>query len=143
MAYLFLFKIDFKYLIFISLAKKFFCGFFYYRSKYNNNKEVGRIILEHAVQNWREFNNRLENKFKRLENEKNIDLSTIRVYDKRFQDIIIDFFVKYSNAVISSTIFNIINSLKDMQNEIGKCEGVLKIKKSGLFNRKRGIKYNQ
>ena len=135
MAYLFLFKIDFKYLIFISLAKKFFFGFFYYRSKYNNNKEVGRIILEHAVQNWREFNNRLENKFKRLENEKNIDLSTIRVYDKRFQDIIIDFFVKYSNAVISSTIFNIINSLKDMQNEIGKCEGVLKIKKSSPLYR--------
>ena len=135
MAYLFLFKIDFKYLIFISLAKKFFFGFFYYRNKYNNNKEVGRIILEHAVQNWREFNNRLENKFKRLENEKNIDLSTIRVYDKRFQDIIIDFFVKYSNAVISSTIFNIINSLKDMQNEIGKCEGVLKIKKSSPLYR--------
>jgi len=109
--------------------------FFNSEIKKNNNKEVGRIILEHAVQNWREFNNRLENKFKRLENEKNIDLSTIRVYDKRFQDIIIDFFVKYSNAVISSTIFNIINSLKDMQNEIGKCEGVLKIKKSSPLYR--------
>ena len=135
MLYLILFKIDFKYLIFLSLMKKFFCGFFYYRNKYKNNKEIGRIILEYAVQNWREFNNRLENKFKRLENQNKIDLSTIRVYDKRFQDIIIDFFDKYTNAVISSTIFNIINSLKDMQNEIGKCEGILKIKKTSPLYR--------
>ena len=135
MSYLILFKIDFKYLIFLSLSKKFFYGFFYYRNKYNNNKEVARIILEYAVQNWREFNNRLENKFKRIQNQNHIDLSTIRVYDKRFQDIIIDFFVKYTNAVISSTIFNIINSLKDMQNEIGKCEGILKIKKTSPLYR--------
>ena len=66
---------------------------------------------------------------------KKIDLSTIRVYDSRFKDIIIDIFDKNSNAVISPTIFNIINSLKDMQNEIGKCEGILKIKKISPLHR--------
>ena len=133
MIYLLLYKIDFKYLIFFSLTRKFFEGFFYYRNKYNNNKEVGRILLEHAVQNWREFNNKLDNNFQRL--RKKIDLSTIRVYDSRFKDIIIDIFDKNSNAVISPTIFNIINSLKDMQNEIGKCEGILKIKKISPLHR--------
>ena len=44
-------------------------------------------------------------------------------------DIIINIFETNSNTVLSSHIFNMINSLKDMQNEIGKCEGILKIKK--------------
>ena len=133
MAYLILYKIDFKYLIFFSLAKKFFFGFFYYSNKYKNNKEIARILLEHAVQNWRELNNRIDNKFQRLANQ--IDLSTIRVYDSRFKEIIIDIFEKNSNAVISPTIFNIINSLRDMKNEIGKCEGILKIKKISPLHR--------
>ena len=128
LSYLILYKVDFKYLIILSLSKKFFVGFFYYRNKYKNNKEIARILLEHAVQNWRDFNNKIENNnFQRI--ERKIDLSTIRVYDSRFKDIIVDIFDKNSNAIISPTIFNIINSLKDMQNEIGKCERILKIRK--------------
>ena len=129
MLYLILYKIDFKYLIIFSLSKKFCIGFFYYRNKYKNNIEIARILLEHSVQNWRELNNnKIENNnFQRL--QRKIDLSTIRVYDSRFKEIIIENFDRNSNAVISPTIFNIINSLKDMQNEIGKCEGILKIKK--------------
>ena len=76
MAYLILYKIDFKYLLFFSLAKKFFFGFFYYSNKYQNNKEIARILLEHAVQNWRELNNRIDNKFQRLENK--IDFPQIK-----------------------------------------------------------------
>ena len=141
MLYLILYKIDFKYLIIISLSKKFLLGFFYYRDKYKNNKEIARILLEHAVKIWRELNNKIDynNNFQRL--DRKIDLSTIRVYDSRFKDIIIDIFDKNSNAIISQTIFSIINSLKDMQNEIGKCEGILKIKKvSPLY---RYIKNNK
>ena len=134
MLYLILYKIDFKYLIMLSLSKKFCLGFFYYRNKYKNNKEIARILLENAVQNWRELNNKTDNdNFHRL--NRKIDLSTIRVYDSRFKDIIINIFDKNSNAVISPTIFNIINSLQDMQNEIGKCEGILKIKKISPLHR--------
>ena len=135
MLYLILYKIDFKYLIIMSLSRKFFLGFFYYRDKYKNNKEIARILLEHSVQIWRELNNKMDfnNNFQR--SDKKIDLSTIRVYDSRFKDIIIDIFDKNSNTIISPTIFNIINSLKDMQNEIGKCEGILKIKKNSPLYR--------
>ena len=132
--YLILYKIDFKYLIMLSLSKKFCLGFFYYRNKYQNNKEIARILLENAVQNWRELNNKIDNNnFQRI--NRKIDLSTIRVYDSRFKEIIINIFDKNSNAVISPTIFNIINSLQDMQNEIGKCEGILKIKKISPLHR--------
>ena len=134
MLYLILYKIDFKYLIMLSLSKKFCLGFFYYRNKYKNNKEIARILLENAVQNWRELNNKIDNNnFQRI--NRKIDLSTIRVYDSRFKEIIINIFDKNSNAVISPTIFNIINSLQDMQNEIGKCEGILKIKKISPLHR--------
>ena len=126
--YLIIFKIDFKYIMMFSMTKKFVVGFFYYRNKYHNNLEVGKILLEYSVVKWREKNRKDNTKFQRLVD--NIDLSTIRVYDNKFMSIIINIFSKNSNAVLSETIFNIINSLKDMQNEIGKCEGVLKIKKS-------------
>ena len=127
MSYLLLYKIDFKYLIIFSMSKKFIIGFFYYRNKYQNNKEIGRILLEHAVKNWRELIGNNNTKFERLRSQ--IDLATIRVFDHRFMDIIINIFETNSNTVLSSHIFNMINSLKDMQNEIGKCEGILKIKK--------------
>ena len=134
MLYLILYKIDFKYLIVFSFTKKFCLGFFYYRKKYKNNKEIARILLENSVQNWRELNNKTDNNnFQRL--ERKIDLSTIRVYDSRFKDIIINIFEQNSNAFISPTIFNLINSLQDMQNEIGKCEGILKIKKISPLHR--------
>ena len=125
--YLIVFKIDFKYIIMFSLSKKFLIGFFYYRNKYQNNLEVGRILLEYSVVKWREKTRKAHIKFQNLND---IDLYNIRVYDNQFISIIINIFTKNSNAVLSETIFNIINSLKDMQNEIGKCEGVLKIKKS-------------
>ena len=125
---LLIFKIDFKYILLFSMSKKFLIGFFYYRSKYQNNIEVGRILLEHSVVKWREKTRKVTNTFQRL--YQNIDLSTIRVYDSNFKSIITDIFTQNSNAVLSGTIFNIINSLKDMQNEIGKCEGILKIQKS-------------
>ncbi len=128
MIYLIIFKIDFKYILIFSLTKRFFMGFFYYRNKYINNLEIGRILLEHSVVKWREKNRKDDKKFERLLD--NIDLSTTRAYDNNFRAIISNIFEKNSNAVLSETIFNIINSLKDMQNEIGKCEGVLKIKKS-------------
>ena len=54
----------------------------------------------------------------------------MKVYDINLRAIITDIFEKNSNAVPYNTIFNIILSLKDMQNEIGKCEVVLKIYKS-------------
>ena len=126
--YLVIFRIDFKYIIMFSLTKKFLIGFFYYSNKYQNNIEVGRILLEHSVVKWREKTRKDSNKFQGLVD--NIDLSTIRVYDNKFKAIINNIFTNNSNAVLSETIFNIINSLKDMQNEVGKCEGVLKIKKS-------------
>ena len=126
--YLLIFKIDFKYIIIFSLSKKFFLGFFYYRNKYQNNIEIGKILLEESVRKWREKTRKDNSKFQGLVD--NIDLSIIRVYDNKFISIIINIFSQNSNAVLSETIFNIINSLKDMQNEIGKCEGVLKIKKS-------------
>jgi len=126
--YLLIFKIDFKYILLFSMSKKFIIGFFYYRSKYQNNIEVGRILLEHSVVKWREKTRKVTNSFQRL--YQSIDLSTIRVYDSNFKSIIADIFAQNSNAVLSGTIFNIINSLKDMQNEIGKCEGILKIRKS-------------
>ena len=128
MVYLIIFRIDFKYIIMISLTKKFLIGFFYYRNKYQNNIEIGRILLEYSVGKWREKTRKDSTKFINLVN--NIDLSTIRVYDNKFKAIINNIFSNNSNAVLSETIFNIINSLKDMQNEVGKCEGVLKIKKS-------------
>ena len=109
------------------MTKKFFIGFFFYRDKYYNNLEVGKILLEYSVVKWREQTRKDNAKFQGFVD--NIDLSTIRVYDNKFMSIIIDIFSKNSNAVLCETIFNIINSLKDMQNEIGKCEGVLKIKK--------------
>ena len=133
--YLIIFKIDFKYIMLFSMTKKFFIGFFFYRDKYYNNLEVGKILLEYSVVKWREQTRKDNAKFQGFAD--NIDLSTIRVYDNKFMSIIIDIFSKNSNAVLSETIFNIINSLKDMQNEIGKCEGVLKIKKiSPLYNNK-------
>ena len=128
MIYLIIFKVDFKYILIFSMTKKFITGFFYYRNKYHNNIEIGRILLEHSVKKWREKNRKDSNKFQGLLD--NIDLSTTRAYDNNFRAIISDIFEKNSNAVLSDTIFNIINSLKDMQNEIGKCEGVLKIYKS-------------
>ena len=131
--YLLIFKIDFKYILLFSMSKKFIIGFFYYRSKYQNNIEVGRILLEHSVVKWREKTRKVTNTFQRL--YQNIDLSTIRVYDSNFKSIIADIFAHNSNAVLSETIFNIINSLKDMQNEIGKCEGILKIQKSSPLYR--------
>ena len=131
--YLLIFKIDFKYILLFSMSKKFIIGFFYYRSKYQNNIEVGRILLEHSVVKWREKTRKLTNTFQRL--YQNIDLSTIRVYDSNFKSIIAEIFAHNSNAVLSETIFNIINSLKDMQNEIGKCEGILKIQKSSPLYR--------
>jgi len=133
MSYLLLYKIDFKYLIIFSMSKKFIIGFFYYRNKYQNNKEIGRILLEHAVKNWRELIGNNNTKFERLRSQ--IDLATIRVFDHRFMDIIINIFETNSNTVLSSHIFNMINSLKDMQNEIGKCEGILKIKKTSPLYR--------
>ena len=126
--YLFIYKIDFKYILLFSMTKKFCIGFFYYRNKYQNNLEVGRILLEHSVGKWREITKKDGNTFQRL--VENIDLSTIRPYDDGFKAIITDIFSKNSNAILSDTLFNIINSLKDMQNEIGKCEGILKIQKS-------------
>jgi hypothetical protein len=128
MIYLIIIKIDFKYILMFSMIKKFVVGIFYYRNKYMNNLEIGRILLEYSVVKWREKNRKDEKKFERILD--NIDLSTIRAYDNNFRAIISDIFAKNSNAVLSDTIFNIINSLKDMQNEIGKCEGVLKIQKS-------------
>ena len=125
---LIIFKIDFKYIMLFSMTKKFFIGFFYYKNKYQNNIEIGRILLEHSVGKWREKTRKDYTKFQRLVDD--IDLSIIRVYDSQFKSIIVDIFSKNSNAVLTETIFNIINSLKDMQNEIGKCEGILKIKKS-------------
>ena len=113
--------------VIIGRQRKFIIGFFYYRNKYQNNKEIGRILLEHAVKNWRELIGNNNTKFERLRSQ--IDLATIRVFDHRFMDIIINIFETNSNTVLSSHIFNMINSLKDMQNEIGKCEGILKIKK--------------
>ena len=129
MIYLIIFKVDFKYIIIISMSKKFFLGFFYYRNKYHNNIEIGRILLEYSVGEWRKMAKNKDNlKFQFL--VENIDLSTTRVYHDQFKSIIMDIFAKHSNAILEDTIFNIINSLKDLQNEIGKCEGVLKIKKS-------------
>ena len=127
--YLIIVKIDFKYLLLFSMAKKFFVGYFYYKHKYYNNMEIARILLEQCVLRWREEMERKNNskKIQRLNN--NIDLTCIRVYDNKFKNIILKIFSSHSNAVLSDTIFNIINSLKDMQFEIGKCEDVLKIKK--------------
>ena len=128
--YLIIFRIDFKYIILFSMSKKFFIGFFYYRNKYRNNIEIGKILLEYSVSQWRKIARKDKDNFKFKFLVENIDLSTTRVYDNQFKSIIIDIFAKNSNAILEDTIFNIINSLKDLQNEIGKCEGVLKIKKT-------------
>lgn len=128
--YLIVVKIDFKYLLIFSMGKKFIIGFFYYKQKYHNNLEIARILLEHCVLKWREEMEKKDTKniFQRINS--NIDLSCIRAYDNKFRNIILNVFYHNSNAVLTDTIFNIVNSLKDMQIEIAKCEEVLRIKKS-------------
>ena len=56
--------------------KKIYYRFFYYRNKYYNNIEIGRILLEHSERKWREKNRKDSNKFQGLLD--NIDLSTKR-----------------------------------------------------------------
>ena len=107
------------------MTKKFFLGFFYYRNKYINNIEVGRIVLEYCVNRRRK--NSIKDNYSYADK---IELAFIRVYDQKDREFIIEVFEKNTNAVLSDTIFNVTNSLKDMQNEIGKCGGILKIKKS-------------
>ena len=113
-----------------SFIKKFIFGLFYYKHKFNNNKEIGRILLKYCVSEWRR-----ENKVKFKSTVSEINFGLIRVYDQKFIKLIKQIFNDNSNVYFNDTMFNLINSLGDIHDELCKCERVLKIKRNSALYR--------
>ena len=128
--YLIIYKIDLRYLMLFSFIKKFIFGLFYYKHKFNNNKEIGRILLKYCVSEWRR-----ENKVKFKSTVSEINFGLIRVYDQKFIKLIKQIFNDNSNVYFNDTMFNLINSLGDIHDELCKCERVLKIKRNSALYR--------
>ena len=126
--YLFIYHIDLKYLLIYSFTKKFIIGMFYYKIKYESNQEILRIVLEYCLKNWRKQHNQ---KFK----SNNNDYRNVKIFDEKFKVFIKETIEKETNLVfLKEEIFNTVYSLGDIQNELAKCNEVIKIKKtSKLF----------
>ena len=101
---------------------------FYYKIKYESNQEILRIVLEYCLKNWRKQHNQ---KFK----SNNNDYRNVKIFDEKFKVFIKETIEKETNLVfLKEEIFNTVYSLGDIQNELAKCNEVIKIKKtSKLF----------
>ena len=124
--YLFIYHLEIKYILLFSFVKKFISGFFYYRAKFLNNCEIGKIILESSLEEWRAIS---KNKFE----SENSDISSIKIYDEKFKQLIKDNLEKHSNLVIKEEFFNSIETLGNIQAEIGKCKDMIKLNKNSTF----------
>lgn len=126
--YLFIYHLEIRYILLFSFVKKFISGFFYYKFKHSNNLEIGRIIIEQSLTEWRAIS---KSKFE----TGNSGFASIKVYDGKFKDLLKENFEKHSNLVIKKEFFNAIETLGDIHNEIGKCQDMAKINKdSSLFH---------
>jgi hypothetical protein len=126
--YLVIYHIDLKYLLIFSFTKKFIIGMIYYKTKYESNKEILRIVLEYCLKNWRKQHNQ---KFK----SNNKDYRNVKVFDEKFKVFIKETIEKETNLVfLKEEIFNTVYSLGEIQDELAKCNEIIKIKKtSKLF----------
>ena len=124
--YLFIYHLEIKYILLFSFVKKFISGFFYYRAKFLNNCEIGKIILESSLEEWRAISN---NKFE----SENSNISSIKIYDEKFKQLIKDNLEKHSNLVIKEEFFNSIETLGNIQAEIGKCKDMIKLNKNSTI----------
>ena len=130
-AYFGLFKIDIKYMFLFSFGKKFFFGYFYFKWKHINNLEIGRIILEDCLKNWREE----AFKIKKIETSNSIDINSIKIFDDKFKNLIKEKLEKSCKVKIKETFFDNIKTIGDIINEIGRCKEILKITKiSNLYH---------
>jgi hypothetical protein len=116
-----LYGVETRWILMISVTKKFFEGFQYYELKLRNNKEVARIILQNSYQ-----------KFKKDFDGKNFLSKTVEV--PRLREIIKENFRVNAEVYINDDIYKIANTMEDLVEEVGKCEELLTIKKnSELF----------
>jgi hypothetical protein len=92
--------------------------------------EIGRILLEQAVIQWREKTN----KKGYLIMNKEIDLSIIRIFmNEEFKKLIVKTLTNNSNIHINEKIFSNTNTLRDIQMEIGNSQEHLKIQKKSKY----------
>ena len=133
-AYFGLFKIDIKYMFLFSFGKKFFFGYFYFKWKNINNLEIGRIVLEDCIKNWREKTEEtLKNK--NIETVNSIDIYSIKIFDDKFKNMIKEKLEKSCKIKIKETFFDNIKTIGDIINELGRCKEILKITKiSNLYH---------
>jgi hypothetical protein len=124
--YLFIYHIDLKYLLLFSYTKKFIIGMFYYKVKYDSNKEILRIVLEYCLKDWRKQHGQIKS---------TIDFRNIKIFDEKFKFFIKETIEKETNLVfLKEEIFNTVYSLGEIQDELAKCNEIIKIKKtSKLF----------
>lgn len=144
--YLFIYNIDLKFILLISFGKKFLFGIFYYRLKYFNNTEIGKIVLTHCLEKRRqeikqkfeenlkgqkkfEVEDKTAKDFKKFEVE-NKSLKDVKIYDEQFKLLIKEEFEKNCNVLIKEEFFRTIDSLGNIQEEVSKCKEMLKIRKN-------------
>ena len=102
-------------------------GYFYYKNKYINNKEVAKIILKNAYKFYVFQTKKKEVK----DNNKFLKLG----FTEKFQKIILESFKIHSEIEINEDIFKTILNIEDFIEEIGKSEDLIVISKnSELFH---------
>ena len=116
------YNIEIRYILLVSFTKKFIKGIFYYKDKIRNNKAIAEIVLNHSK-------NKLKDR-KFIESTAISNTEKVDFKNEKVQDIIITHFKKYSEVEIDPAIFKKINTFQELINEVGKCEEMLKIKKT-------------
>ena len=111
-----LYGVETRWILMISVTKKFFEGFQYYELKLINNKEVARIILQNSYQKFKKDSIGTGLKSKTLESP-------------RLREIIKENFRVNAEVFINDEVYKFVNNFGDLIEEVGKCEELLKIKK--------------
>ena len=116
------YNIEIRYILLVSFTKKFIKGIFYYKDKIRNNKAIADIVLNHSK-------NKLKDR-KLIASTAISNTEKVDFKNEKIQEIIITHFKKYSEVEIDPAIFKKINTFQELINEVGKCEEMLKIKKT-------------
>ena len=123
----FSYNLQIRFVLLLSITKKFIEGYFYYKNKYINNKEVAKIILKNAYKFYVFQTKKKEVK----DNNKFLKLG----FTEKFQKIILESFKIHSEIEINEDIFKTILNIEDFIEEIGKSEDLIVISKnSELFH---------